>query len=135
VRKRKGPWIYKIDQAYVYHPKSVTIRVSQHFPYMTLLKETNAIIVHAGYAWDGCSYKFNVLDLFVWGSPDGRCDIHTGKPKTYYASLVHDALTQYLDEIDLTDTEVHTIFAEMLQDFKLRRLYIWAVKVFGPRKA
>ena len=47
-----------------------------------------------GYAWDGCTPKFEFLD-FVIGTPDGRLDYLTEKPITYYASLVHDAIYQY----------------------------------------
>jgi hypothetical protein len=36
------------------------------------------------------------LDLCVIGTPDGVVNIHTMRPKAYYASLVHDALYQYL---------------------------------------
>lgn len=48
-----------------------------------------------GYAWDGCSPKSDVFNLFLLGIPDGRVNINTGKPFTYNASLIHDALCQF----------------------------------------
>lgn len=51
------------------------------------------IIIKKGYAWDGNSPKINVLDVFWLGTPDGI--IHEGKPITYYASMIHDALGQF----------------------------------------
>ena len=48
-----------------------------------------------GYAWDGCSPKWDFIDL-IFGTPDGRLDYNTDKQITYYASLIHDALYQGL---------------------------------------
>src|SRR5512145_1657822 len=39
--------------------------------------------VTAGYAWDGCTPKFSLLDLLLFGTPDGVVDKTTGQPKTY----------------------------------------------------
>lgn len=65
------------------------------------------IIVAKGYRWDGCSPKFNVLDLFWVGVPDGSiigserptegadADHHipiTHERVTHLASVVHDVL-------------------------------------------
>ncbi len=40
------------------------------FKVMTILP-TCQIIVHKGYRWDGCSPKFNILDMVWIGTPDG----------------------------------------------------------------
>ena len=63
---------------------------------------TNIIIIgsnpkHKGYAWDGCSPKFQILDL-IFGTHDGAISENTGKAVTYYASMVHDVLYQFHDE-------------------------------------
>ena len=84
-----------------------------------------------GYAWDGCTPKFDILNLWVVGVPDGHVDYRTDKPYTYRASMVHDALYQYLDTIPVTKDAVDRLFLEMLGDFKLRWLYYPAVKCFG----
>ncbi len=55
------------------------------------------------------------------------------KPKTYYASLVHDALYQYLDTIPIPRKEIDRVFLEMLKEtaFPLAFLYYIAVRIFG----
>jgi hypothetical protein len=65
------------------------------------------IIVAKGYRWDGCSPKFNILDLSWIGTPDGAiigserptqgpdADCHipiTHERVTHRASVVHDVL-------------------------------------------
>jgi hypothetical protein len=86
-----------------------------------------------GYAWDGCSPKTDILNLIVVGIPDGHIDYRTKKPYTYFASMVHDALYQYLDTIPISKAQVDKLFLAMLGDFKLRHLYYFAVKYFGAK--
>lgn len=88
-----------------------------------------------GYAWDGCSPKFNVFDLFIIGTPDGLIDPKTGKPITYYASLVHDVLLQYQDLHNLSRKEIDGVFLHFLGDFKLRRLYYLSVRLYSLVKS
>ena len=42
-----------------------------------------------GYSWDGCSPKIKFKDICL-GTPDAVLSWTTRKPKTYYASMVHD---------------------------------------------
>jgi len=84
-----------------------------------------------GYTWDGCSPKVNVCDLFFLGTPDGRISTKTGKPCTYYASLIHDTLYQFIDEIGISRREADRVFLHYLGDFQLRYLYYFAVRMFG----
>ena len=104
----------------------------------------------ATYAWDGCTPK----RLFYWfaliGTPDWWNKEHTitrltqdGKitQKTVFwqlaqhASLIHDALYQYLDNIPIDKTEVDELFRQMLVDtglpVYLARIYWFAVTKFG----
>jgi hypothetical protein len=53
--------------------------------------------VLASYAWDGCTPKFAIWDVVI-GAPDGVPNSVTKKPKAHYASLIHDALYQFLDD-------------------------------------
>ncbi len=86
-----------------------------------------------GYAWDGCTPKISVFNLSVIGVPDGHVDYRTMKPFTYYASLVHDALYQYLEFVPVSKAQVDRLFLKMLKEFKPRRFYYLAVKHFGGR--
>lgn len=91
------------------------------------------ITVAAGYAWDGCTPKYDIAGLGVIGTPDGR--LYQGKPITYYASLVHDVLCQFKDEIDISKLQVIQIFNDMLaeRNFAARVVYVSAVDWFGPQ--
>jgi len=84
-----------------------------------------------GYAWDGCTPKFNILDIFLFGTPDGRINVNTGKPVTYYASLIHDILCQFSNEIGITRKQADQVFLKYLGDFQLRLLYYAAVRTYG----
>jgi len=85
-----------------------------------------------GYAWDGCSPKFNILQ-FTCGTPDGMLVYETCAPITYYASMFHDAIYQYKKEIDITRKETDNLFKENLKkaDFMWWWLYYFAVWAFG----
>ncbi len=86
-----------------------------------------------GYAWDGCTPKFSLWDI-VFGTPDGIPSEKTRKPKAYHASLVHDVLYQFLDaDLPVSRKGADQIFLELLteQDFGPRKMYYWAVRIFG----
>lgn len=84
-----------------------------------------------GYAWDGATPKFSVLDLFWIGTPDG-C-LYEGVPKLYYPTLIHDFLLQFRRELNLTRKQCDDRFLEEMRKkrFLLRGLYYWAVRIFG----
>jgi len=89
--------------------------------------------VLTGYAWDGCTPKFSFFDIVI-GTPDGVPNQVTKKPKAYYASLLHDALYQFLDaELPLSRAQADRLFLEILtrDRFAPRRIYYVAVRVFG----
>lgn len=102
------------------------------------------------YAWDGCTPKRMFYWLALIGTPDWwqQCEdvqVLDGDgnllpksvfwPKAHHASLVHDALYQYLGHIPITKRDVDQLFCDMLIDSKmprsLARLYQWAVHRFG----
>ena len=98
-----------------------------------VLEKGGRIVVMRGYAWNGCSPKFCLCDILM-GTPDGVVDARTGKPKTYYATLVHDALCQFLpDGLPLSRGEVDRCFLALLAEsgFRARWLYYASVRVFG----
>lgn len=89
--------------------------------------------VLADYAWDGCTPKFALWDILL-GTPDGVPNIKTKKPKTYYASLMHDALYQFLDAgMPFSRAAADHIFFELMKrdNFGPRLAYFAAVRVFG----
>ncbi len=86
------------------------------------------------YAWDGCSPKIQLLDL-MFGTPDGAISTTTGRPITYYASMVHDILYQFNLEMDglLKRSDVDKVFFDELkkQNFQLSHSYYFSVRMFG----
>lgn len=132
-RSRKFPWIFKITEDYQFNSRFSGRKFDSEW---LRIDDDGKITVKAnktGYAWDGCTPKLNLFDLAVIGVPDGIIDIKTMKPKTYFASLVHDALYQYLEDVPVTKVEVDRLFYEMLGDFWLRRVYYVMVRCFGAR--
>ena len=98
-----------------------------------VLEKGGRIVVMRGYAWNGCSPKFCLCDILL-GTPDGAVDARTGRPKTYFASLVHDALCQFLpDGLPLSRGDVDRCFLALLAEsgFRPRWLYFVAVRAFG----
>lgn len=101
-----------------------------------------------GYAWDGCSIKWVLLDLY-FGTPDGvvkkqACtEINQDEqmisqrfayvPKTYFASMVHDILYQFKATVPVSRITADKIFLEIMETnkFKLAKVYYSAVRLFG----
>lgn len=116
---------YGLDRDWAFQDKNGQTRL--------LLTTDGIITVVKGYAWDGATPKTCAFDL-VLGTPDGVVFLGTGKPKTYYASLVHDALYQFLPkDPPLTRAQADHCFLLLMQEhrFSLARLYWVAVRLFG----
>src|SRR5436309_14115393 len=98
-----------------------------------ILRQSGRITVTRRYAWDGCSPKVCVFDILL-GTPDGVVDSTTKQPKTYYASLVHDALYQFLlDGLPLKRWQADRCFLRLMAEtgFAPRYVYWAAVRLFG----
>lgn len=98
-----------------------------------ILEVGGRITVTRGYAWNGCSPKICVFDLLI-GTPDGVVYARTGRPKTYYASMVHDALYQFLRaDSPLSRRQADDAFLRLMEvsEFALRWIYWVAVRLFG----
>jgi len=131
-KKRKGVFKFVIKEDVQY---SCTL-IKQEFENTWLKIDISGNITIKGsygngYAWDGCSPKFNVLDIFLIGTPDGRINVNTGKPVTYYASLIHDALYQFRKDLGIKRKVADKVFLYYLGDFQLRFIYYAAVRLFG----
>jgi len=85
-----------------------------------------------GYAWDGCTPKWNFLH-FTCGTRDGKLDYNTEKPMTYYASMFHDALYQHKKEVCISRKETDQIFKHLMKrnKFMWSNVYYVAVRLFG----
>lgn len=85
-----------------------------------------------GYAWDGCTPKFVLLDL-IFGTPDGKLDYGTEKPITYFASMTHDLLYQFKRDLPLSRKDCDTLFYLILKDagFTFGLVYYIFVRLFG----
>ncbi len=59
-----------------------------------IVKGTN----YKGYAWDGCSPKLKIKDIYV-GTFEGVLNLDAGQSKTYYASLIHDVFYQFSKDV------------------------------------
>lgn len=138
--KSKKRWLFQLEKDYSFKSEEVSPKLKEDLEFRDErhklwleIKEDGTITVKEGYAWDGCSPKFNILDLFWVGTPDGAID--ENKPITYYASLVHDALGQFAKEepekMPFNRKERDLIFKEMLEEFTFQGLYYMTVRIFG----
>jgi hypothetical protein len=95
-----------------------------------IIKGTN----NQGYAWDGCSPKFKIKDIYI-GIPEAVLNFDTGQSKTYFASLVHDVFYQFSKDVRafVKRKEVDREFYAILKrnNFRFVRLYYLFVRLFG----
>ena len=90
-----------------------------------IIESTGRMTVMRGYAWNGCSPKFCFLDLLI-GTPDGAVYAPTGYPKAYYASMVHDALYQFLrTDSPITRAQADRCFLRLLAESEFFWLYVY----------
>lgn len=129
-REKHSLWIFKLDQDFSLQTDWKGIDFQARW---LRIREDGLLTIPAGYAWDGCSFKLSVLDLFIIGTPDGIIDIVTMKPRTYYASLVHDVLYQYYGYHGIPRIEIDRNFRFMLRKshFALASVYYRAVRLLG----
>lgn len=94
------------------------------------------------YAWDGCSPKVPFYWVATLGTPDWwehletvQCLRHgTQKervvfwPVAHHASLVHDALYQFLNVAPVTKSEADDLFHRMLREAGMPRIVAWVYR-------
>ena len=129
-RDKRGLWIFKLDQAFSIQTAWTGISFAAHW---LTIREDGLLTIAKDYAWDGCSFKRSVLDLFIVGTPDGIVDIRTMKPRTYYASLVHDVLYQYYGYHGISRLAIDKFFQQNLRQghFALAGVYYRVVRLLG----
>ncbi|WP_306602489.1 hypothetical protein [Azonexus sp.] len=99
---------------------------------------SQTIEIATRYAWDGCSPAYRLCgDIWIgpWDGPSGR----DGKPVTWQATLVHDALCQFRRDIrGLTKGATVGLFdAQLRADLApawMCQTYPPVVDLFGPQE-
>lgn len=106
------------------------LRENLHFAYVTVAQ--NALIIYPGFKSDGCTPSFKIAGRW-FGTPDGKVDPETGKPKLYFAFLAHDALYNKLEMIPFSRKTADMIFLDLMrvENFKAAKLYYCAVRLLG----
>jgi hypothetical protein len=130
-------WLYRADESFSWESgleidEDMVFR-DERGAIRLILERGGRITVTPGYAWNGCSPKFCFLDLLI-GTPDGVVHARTGRPKTYFASMVHDALYQFLQaDSPVNRRQADACFLHLMaeSEFALRYLYWAAVRMFG----
>jgi hypothetical protein len=135
--KNCARWLYRLEQNYAWdsqHQISEDLVFRDKAGKVRLVFEQSGLItVTRGYAWNGCSPKFCFFDILL-GTPEGVVHASTGHPKTYYASLVHDAMYQFLgDGLPVKRHHADRFFLELLSasEFAPRWLYWFMVRICG----
>lgn len=130
-----GVYVYCIKENYAYQ-SSITGRTYEN-EWFALSKDGTVMIKgthYKGYAWDGCSPKLKLNDVYV-GTGEAVLNFQTGQSKTYYASLIHDVFYQFAKEVRacVARKEVDREFYRILKRdrFKPARLYYLFVRLFG----
>lgn len=128
-------YIYCIKQDYK-HQSAITGREFEN-EWMRLEKDGMVTVKgsnYKGYAWDGCTFKFKIKDIY-FGVPEAVLNFDTGFSKTYYASLVHDVFYQFAKEVKslVERKEVDREFYAILKrdNFRLATIYYFCVRAFG----
>ena len=126
-------WRYKLATPF---EKSTPHLIGVDFSNEWITIRHGRITIQAGYAWDGCSPTWNLGPLW-FGPWDGPLTSE-GKPVTFYATLVHDALCQFRPDIpNLSKKQTVDLFRSLLVESGaptwMIRTYPWAIDRFGPQ--
>jgi hypothetical protein len=130
-------WLYRLDKNFSWDSQFISDEDHVFFDdkgkVRLIIQRSGIITVTQGYAWNGCSPKFCLFDFLI-GTPEGVVHKDSEKPKTYYASLVHDALYQFLEkELPLDRKQADGAFLRLMKEseFAPATLYWLAVRLFG----
>jgi hypothetical protein len=130
-------WLYRLDAKFSWESR-LTVNEDLVFrdekgKVRMVIEAGGRLTVMRGYAWNGCSPKICFLDILI-GTPDGAVYGPTGRQKAYFASMVHDALYQFLNAgSPITRKQADACFLRLLgeSEFVLRHFYWLAVRLFG----
>ena len=135
--KNSVRWLYRLERSFSWdsgHDVDEDLMFFDKKRRVRLIVEKGGrITVTSGYTWNGCSPKICFFDFLI-GTPEGVVYAVTERPKTYYASMVHDALYQFLpDGLPLKRRHADKYFLSLLaeSEFAPRWIYWVAVRMFG----
>lgn len=134
-------WRYKLADPFMFRSPYLE-GVSFHNDWLDI--EEGIMMIRAQYAWDGCTPAYCIIDggensdgfwIGIWDGPVGP----DGKRATWMATVVHDALCQFREEIHgLTKEKTIAIFKSLLKQNNcpccIVTLYPKAVDLFGPQE-
>jgi hypothetical protein len=128
-------WIYRTNRDVVIFPPLYCFKGVKEFhnEWLSIDPVAGAITVRKQYSWDGCSPKLcSFMGLFWIGTPDGIV-CKDGFTKTGKASMVHDALYQFLGEHTMNRTTCDEVFLNQMKrdEFVLAYPYYMTVRAFG----
>ncbi|EEG08942.1 hypothetical protein [Pseudogulbenkiania ferrooxidans] len=127
-------WRYRLDHPYL-HTSPHLVGVEYRNDWIDI-RPHGTILIQPGYAWDGCSPAWRLPGGLWLGTPDGPLGVD-GRPLSYHASLVHDALCQWKREIPIRQRATVRVFAELLQLAGAPPWRVWlyasAVARLGPQ--
>ena len=87
-----------------------------------------------GYAWDGCSPKMKIGDIY-FGTFEAVLNDDTRQSRTYYASMIHDVFYQFNKDVRsfVSRKEIDLEFYNILKrdDFRFAKVYYYGVRAFG----
>lgn len=138
---KESVYIYFLNKDYKYTPNAHYNINIINFENDWIMIKNGVIRVKGtnndGYAWNGCSPKYSICDMY-FGTPEGIINKETKMPKTYYASMVHDILYQFSDEISklgLKRKIADKVFYDVLNrdNFKMSYIYYLAVRLCGGK--
>jgi len=134
-------WRYKLAEDFeLTSPYLIGVTFDSHW----VIIRNARIFIRKGYAWDGCTPSYRIpmgevlpkgLWLGIWDGPSNT----QGMPSTMKATLVHDALCQYRNEIQgMTKENSIALFKQLMHEYEspswLANLYALGLNLFGPKK-
>lgn len=128
-------WRYVLDARYeTFAPELMSVDYTGQW----LMIRHCRLAIAPGYAWDGCSPSLRLPGGIWVGAPDGPLGAD-GRPVAWHASLVHDALCQFREEIrGVTKQSTIRLFRRLLREHGapdwMCALYPVAVNHFGPQQ-
>lgn len=126
-------WRYRLEKDFTYFSEHLR---GIKFDSQWLIIDDGNVTVKTGYAWDGATPAFYFLGVWwgVWDGPKGK----DKKPSSWQATLVHDAMCQFIGLIKgIKKEQTVEVFKELLEVNKSPKfmvsIYPKFVNYFGPQ--